>query len=416
MWIYYLTVSNKINFKRRREMKKFLILLFLSNLSTATLLSQACPDRVHCSNEQFPPGPGGYYFSENRITFKRNGSSYNSTVPTPYSVNLESPAGQLVIANNLFFDQAGNQNFSTATCEFEIFNSPYIPTTIFTGYIEFPSGGTQRRCYYNLGDLIDVCELYPENLDCPTGDFDGDGIVNGDDPAPEDPCVPNGSTLVCDIGDNDQDGVPNNEDDAPDDPCIPDPTNFICENLDDDGDGYPNIIDPKPNNPNWPVELVSLSCREWLDICPTTLVNTAFQTIGYPQECTQWLGSCNTAGMIYRQGAVALGTSYYSPLFNLQVKGGILTEQYKVTTTEWGDYVFEPDYDLMNVSDLRNFINQNNHLPGVPTEEEILAQKGFDLAEMKKTQQVKLEEAYLYLFQLDDQLKELEKRLNVSKN
>lgn len=42
---------------------------------------------------------------------------------------------------------------------------------------------------FSCGD--DPCELDANSLDCPTGDFDGDGVSNQDDTAPEDSCVPN---------------------------------------------------------------------------------------------------------------------------------------------------------------------------------------------------------------------------------
>lgn len=37
----------------------------------------------------------------------------------------------------------------------------------------------------------DPCDLDADGIDCPTGDFDGDGIANADDTAPSDACVPN---------------------------------------------------------------------------------------------------------------------------------------------------------------------------------------------------------------------------------
>ena len=42
-----------------------------------------------------------------------------------------------------------------------------------------------------IGCTEDPCDVDPDGLDCPTGDFDGDGIANADDTAPSDACVPN---------------------------------------------------------------------------------------------------------------------------------------------------------------------------------------------------------------------------------
>ena len=58
-------------------------------------------------------------------------------------------------------------------------------------------------------------------LACPTGDPDDDGVPNGQDPAPLDPCIPDENALACPTVDADGDGVPNGQDPDPLDPCIP---------------------------------------------------------------------------------------------------------------------------------------------------------------------------------------------------
>lgn len=41
------------------------------------------------------------------------------------------------------------------------------------------------------GCANDPCEEDINSIECDTGDFDGDGVMNGEDSDPEDPCVPN---------------------------------------------------------------------------------------------------------------------------------------------------------------------------------------------------------------------------------
>ncbi|MEK7255889.1 MAG: hypothetical protein AAB316_14155, partial [Bacteroidota bacterium] len=47
------------------------------------------------------------------------------------------------------------------------------------------------------GDPLDPCDPQANNLACPTGDFDGDGVANSLDPDPSNPCVPNPGSPAC---------------------------------------------------------------------------------------------------------------------------------------------------------------------------------------------------------------------------
>lgn len=40
-------------------------------------------------------------------------------------------------------------------------------------------------------EVVDPCTLDMDAIECDSGDFDQDGIVNGEDENPSDPCVPN---------------------------------------------------------------------------------------------------------------------------------------------------------------------------------------------------------------------------------
>ncbi len=83
------------------------------------------------------------------------------------------------------------------------------------------------------------------NLDCETADSDMDGILNIDDVAPLDPCIPEESNLVCPTGDVDMDGVTNDNDENPSDPCLPE-DNLACPTGDLDNDGIINSEDSDP--------------------------------------------------------------------------------------------------------------------------------------------------------------------------
>jgi hypothetical protein len=75
------------------------------------------------------------------------------------------------------------------------------------------------------------------------------------------------------------------------------------------------------------------------------------------------------------------------------------------SSSEWSDYVFEPDYKLMPLNELKEFIERNKHLPGMPSANEV-ASKGIDVAEMNALLLKKIEELTLYVLELK---KEIEK-------
>lgn len=110
---------------------------------------------------------------------------------------------------------------------------------------------------FAIGCSSDPCDDL-DNIECETGDVDGDGVLNGADIAPEDPCLPNDNS-ACQTGDIDGDGVINSEDSNPEDPCLPN-DNIACTTGDVDGDGIINSEDSDPEDPCLPDDNIA---------CPT---------------------------------------------------------------------------------------------------------------------------------------------------
>ena len=75
----------------------------------------------------------------------------------------------------------------------------------------------------------------------------------------------------------------------------------------------------------------------------------------------------------------------------------------------WCDYVFEPDYKLMSLAELKSYVMPNKHLPEVPTEADINA-NGMDVFETQKLLLKKVEELTLYMISLDEQITALKKK------
>jgi len=70
--------------------------------------------------------------------------------------------------------------------------------------------------------------------------------------------------------------------------------------------------------------------------------------------------------------------------FTLFVEKGILAEKIKCAidkSTDWADYVFEEDYEMMDINELEDYVTENKHLPNVPSAEEMV-ENGLDVAKM----------------------------------
>ncbi|MGC9332014.1 MAG: hypothetical protein ACP5DZ_09105 [Bacteroidales bacterium] len=75
------------------------------------------------------------------------------------------------------------------------------------------------------------------------------------------------------------------------------------------------------------------------------------------------------------------------------------------------DYVFKDDYELMPLDSLESFVKTNKHLPGIPTEAEVL-ENGIDLGEMHKKLLEKVEELSLYIIEQEKRIRALEAENN----
>ena len=85
---------------------------------------------------------------------------------------------------------------------------------------------------------------------------------------------------------------------------------------------------------------------------------------------------------------------------------GILATKVKValtTTTEWSDHVFHHGYSLMPLTEVQRFINENGHLPGVPSAAEMV-KNGLDVVQTDAMLLEKIEEMTLHLIDLNGRL------------
>ena len=79
-----------------------------------------------------------------------------------------------------------------------------------------------------------------------------------------------------------------------------------------------------------------------------------------------------------------------------------------VASENIADYVFKDDYELMSLHELKEYIEDNGHLPNVPSAEEFGERGEMNLGEMDDLLLEKVEELTLYILQLEERIAELE--------
>jgi hypothetical protein len=108
---------------------------------------------------------------------------------------------------------------------------------------------------------------------------------------------------------------------------------------------------------------------------------------------------------------VGIGTQ--SPDEKLTVKGKIHAEEVRVDLNVPGpDYVFNEDYELMDLPLLKQFLKENKHLPGIASANE-MKDHGIDIGDLQIKLLQKVEELTLYTIQQNEAIKELTEKIKV---
>lgn len=107
-------------------------------------------------------------------------------------------------------------------------------------------------------------------------------------------------------------------------------------------------------------------------------------------------------------GNVGVGT--INPDYKLTVNGKIKAEEIQVVV-DVADYVFDENYELKTLNEVKNFIKENKHLPNVPGRDEVKA-NGYQIGLMTNRLLEKIEEITLYLILMKEQNEQLIERVN----
>jgi hypothetical protein len=122
----------------------------------------------------------------------------------------------------------------------------------------------------------------------------------------------------------------------------------------------------------------------------------------------------NTGDVKFDNGgavAIGMGATAVPAGAKVAVAGKVVCKEIEVTLTGLPDFVFNKDYKLMSLYDVENFVNTNKHLPGVPSESEVV-ENGLNLGDMNATLLQKVEELTLYMIQMQKENDALKVRIS----
>jgi len=107
-----------------------------------------------------------------------------------------------------------------------------------------------------------------------------------------------------------------------------------------------------------------------------------------------------------------------SNAYMLTVNGKIGAREVLVTVANpWPDYVFEKNYKLQNLEAVKKYVLEHKHLPNIPSANDLSKNEiGLNIAEMQGLQMEKIEDIYLYLFEMKKEIETLKKENNELKS
>ncbi|HPR30857.1 MAG TPA: hypothetical protein PLK12_02125 [Prolixibacteraceae bacterium] len=140
----------------------------------------------------------------------------------------------------------------------------------------------------------------------------------------------------------------------------------------------------------------SSSLAAWLEYCYVNLATANYEMRSGIADAS----FLNSGDIIFNNGGgVVIGNTSVPSGSKLAVDGKISSTEVEVTLDAWSDYVFDEDYTLRPLSEVEKFVKENKHLPGIPSEKEII-ENGLSLGEMNKLLMEKIEELTLYIIDL----------------
>ncbi|WP_158800310.1 hypothetical protein [Pedobacter sp. L105] len=172
-------------------------------------------------------------------------------------------------------------------------------------------------------------------------------------------------------------------------------------------------------NPVGNLDVNGSQVLEWPNV-PAQIVisNSADATkhllLGYDNLADVAVISASESGVKWKNLVISpyggnVGIGINNPTDALDVNGTIHAREVKVDLNGWSDYVLKPAYRLLPLNQVKLFIDQNYHLPEIPSEKEVI-NNGLSLGDMNKLLMKKVEELTLYLIEKDQQINKINKK------
>lgn len=122
------------------------------------------------------------------------------------------------------------------------------------------------------------------------------------------------------------------------------------------------------------------------------------------------VGGFNYALFLQNNGNIGIGTK--SPAYKLDVIGTIRAREILVDLNGVGgaDFVFDTNYRLRPLSEVQSFIAENKHLPEIQSAKD-MQQNGVSVNELQFQLLQKIEELTLYIIEQDQQIKDLQQKV-----
>ena len=137
---------------------------------------------------------------------------------------------------------------------------------------------------------------------------------------------------------------------------------------------------------------------------------TPYDPIGKSNVTSNY--TINTLLAINNTGDVGIGTA--SPQAKLDVRGKIIADQVEIKVNKGADFVFKHNYSLKSLSEVENFVKENQHLPDIPSEKD-MQENGLNVNEMQIKLLQKIEELTLYIIQQNKKYNDLNSKYEVIK-
>ena len=163
---------------------------------------------------------------------------------------------------------------------------------------------------------------------------------------------------------------------------------------------------------NWPTIGMSLQNTSGVDVLGANIYGQITNTTpGSESMNLLFLTSAGSGASAERMritsnGYIGFGTA--DPQNALAVNGTVQAKEVLVNTG-WSDYVFGPGYRLAPLSEVAAYVENEHHLPGIPSAAEVRA-NGVSLGEMQAKLLAKIEELTLHMIEAEKESAELRRK------